>query len=105
MDRVHLAAELSPDSLRGVGVGVYQSTKHIGVLCRDSFDKRVLLLHLAFHEDLREEQDTTKCFLWIEAKVEEEQAKVIAAQARLIYRKNGLQGVPYGCSPYGVYFG
>src|SRR5439155_1594663 len=35
----------------------------------------------------------------------EEQAKVIAAQARLIYRKNGLQGVPYGFSPYVGYFG
>lgn len=105
MERAHLTADLSPENLRGVAVGVYKSTKHIGVLCRDSADNPLRFLHLAFHEDLRGEDDASKCFLWIEAKIEEEQAKVIAAQARLIYRTNELGGIPYGFSPYIGYFG
>lgn len=105
MDRAHLTTELSADNLTGVGVGVYQSTTHIGLLCRDATGTRIKFFHLAFHEDLRTEDDVSKCYLWVEAKVEEEQANIVAAQARLIYGKNHMGGIPYGFSPYGGYFG
>ena len=105
MDRAHLAGDLSIENLRGVGVGIYQNSMHIGLLCKDVSGKALRFIHLAFHEDLREEDDTSKCFQWVEAKIEEEQADVVAAQARLIYRINGAGGIPYGFSPYGGYFG
>lgn len=105
MDRAHLAAEHSPAELRIVGVGIYRSAAHIGVLCREPADKRLRFIHLAFHDDLRLEDDITKCFLWIEAKLEDEPAAVVAAQARRVYRRERRGGVPYGFSPYTGYFG
>lgn len=105
MDRAHLTAQFPLSNLRIIGVGVYQNTKHIGMLCRDSADKRLRFIHLAFHEDLRLEDDATKCFLWVEAKLEDESANVAAAQARRVYRRYSAGGVPYGFSPYGGYFG
>jgi len=105
MDRAHLAAELPPAELRIVGVGIYRSAAHIGVLCREPADKRLRFIHLAFHDDLRLEDDVTKCFLWIEAKLEDEPAAVVAAQARRVYRKYQRGGVPYGFGPYSGYFG
>lgn len=105
MDRVHLASQLSPESLRIVGIGVYEDAKHIGMLCRDSFDKKLRFIHLAFHGDLRLDDDTAKCFLWIEAKLEDELASVASAQARRIYRRYEAGGIPYGFSPYTGYFG
>src|SRR5688572_2960672 len=105
MDRVHLAADFSPTNLRIVGVGVYEDAKHIGILCRDATDKRIRFIHLAFHEDLRQEDNVSKCFLWIEAKLEDERATLVAAQARRVYRRYAAGGVPYGFSPYTGYFG
>jgi hypothetical protein len=105
MDRVHLAPQLSPESLRIVGIGIYKDAKHIGVLCRESFDKKLRFIHLAFHDDLRLDDDTAKCFLWVEAKLEDEAASVAAAQARRIYRRYQAGGIPYGFSPYTGYFG
>lgn len=105
MDRAHLTTQLPPTNLRIVGVGVYKDAKHIGMLCRDSADKRLRFIHLAFHEDLRLEDDATKCFLWIEATLEDESANVAAAQARRVYRRYSSGGVPYGFSPYTGYFG
>ena len=105
MDRAHLAADLPAENLQGVGVGVYRSTKHVGVLCRDPSDRKLRFIHLGDHEELHSEDDPSKCALWIEAKLEGEQASVVAAQARHIYRKNGLGGIPYGFSPYAGYFG
>jgi hypothetical protein len=105
MDRVHLADDLSPESLRIVGVGVYKDAKHIGILCREPTDKKLRFIHLAFHEDLRLQDDKARCFLWIEAKLEDEPAAVAAAQARRVYRRYGAGGIPYGFSPYTGYFG
>jgi hypothetical protein len=105
MDRAHLAADLSVESLKGAGVGIYKDGAHIGILCRDASGKPVRFIHLAFHEDLRSQDDISKCFLWVEAKLEDEQSAVVAAQARLIYRVHGSGGVPYGFSPYSGYFG
>jgi hypothetical protein len=65
----------------------------------------VRFLHLAQHKDLRESDNASKCVLWVEAKLEPEQADLVAAQARLIYKKNSLGGIPYGFSPYDGYFG
>lgn len=105
MKRAHLAADLPIANLEGVGVGIYKGAEHIGLLCYDASGKALRFLHLAFHEDLRESDDISKCVLWIEAKLETEQANVIAAQARLIFGKHGLGGVPYGFSPFNGYFG
>jgi hypothetical protein len=105
MDRAYLSTELSPTNLRIVGVGVYGNAKHIGMLCRGPADKRLRFIHLAFHGDLRLEDDASKCFLWVEAKLEDEPASVAAAQARRVYRRYAAGGVPYGFSPYTGYFG
>jgi hypothetical protein len=75
------------------------------MLCRDAVDKRLRFIHLAFHEDLRVENDTSKCFLWVEANLEDEPARVAAAQARRVYRRYAAGTVPYGFSPYTGYFG
>jgi hypothetical protein len=105
MDRAHLSADSQVENLQGVGVGIYKDATHIGLLCHDASGKVIRFLHLAFHEDLRESDDASKCILWVQAKLENEQAEVVAAQARLIYRVHGLGGIPYGFSPYGGYFG
>lgn len=105
MDRAHLAANYSVENLRIAGVGVYEGARHIGVLCRDSVDKRLRFIHLAFHEDLRLEDNASKCILWVEARLEDEPAAVVAAQARRVYRRFQAGGVPYGFGPYTGYFG
>lgn len=105
MNRVHLASEFSTENLNIVGVGVYKDTKHIGILCRDSSDKKLRFIHLASHLNLKVDDDVTKCYLWIETKLDEEPAAVAAAQARRVFRKYQLGGIPYGFSPYTGYFG
>jgi hypothetical protein len=105
MDRAHLAVDSTAENIQGVGIGLYKAAKHIGLLCRDAAGTKLRFLHLAFHEDLREQDDTSKCVLWVEAKLEKEQADVVAAQARLIYSVHALGGIPFGFSPYSGYFG
>lgn len=102
---MHLAIAHSAENVRIVGIGVYRDAKHIGVLCRDPPNKKLRFVHLAFHDRLVVEDDVTKCFLWVEVKLEDEAATVVAAQARRVYRRYQLRGVPYGFSPYTGYFG
>jgi len=80
-------------AIRSVG----SAQRHIGVLHREGGSDDVVLLHLAWHHDLRN-QPPGPNYLWIDMPIPAIRLRQVAAICRKVWRSN--QGdVPYAFSP------
>lgn len=71
--------------------------RHIGVLYRDGSNADVILLHLAWHHDLRNESPH-RAFLWLSPSLPQRRLRQVAAMCRKIWRSNGRATIPYAFS-------
>jgi len=74
---------------------VSPTQRHIGLLHRDS--SSVLLLHLAWHHDLRNHSPGPN-YIWISPRVPSRRLRHVAAKCRQVWRANP-DGIPYAFSP------
>lgn len=105
MEGVFTAQERSFDEIRHVGVAIAAinaEQRHIGLLHRDAESNDVLMLHLAFHRDLRNEPAKAK-YLWIDPPILAERLIHVAAWCRLIWNSN-QDDFPYAFSEPGECF-
>lgn len=97
----HKRKVLTPDqfpfeTIKYIGIAIKKTEHghHVGILYRDN---EIRLLHLAWH--LRLENDPpTRDYLWISPPIHELRAKQLAANCRLVWRRNAQNGVPYAFS-------
>jgi hypothetical protein len=96
--RVNDPRKLSFDHVNGVAVtvkSVGENQRHVGILYKSVYKKKetVLILHLAWHFDLRNEFPDFD-HLWIEPVADPERLPQVAALCRRIWQTNSL-GIPY----------
>ena len=99
MDGVFTTQERSFDEIRHVGIAIAAinaEQRHIGLLHRDPESNDVMMLHLAFHHDLRNEPAKTK-YLWIDPPILAERLIHVAAWCRLVWSAN-QDDFPYSFS-------
>lgn len=76
---------------------VRNNVRHIGVLHREMDSGDLLLLHLAWHHDLRN-QAATDAYFWVDPSVHPRRLRQVAAICRQVWRSNQRE-LPYGLSP------
>jgi hypothetical protein len=70
--------------------------RHIGVLHREDGSSEVMLLHLAWHHDLRDQLPGPN-YLWIDTPISGQRLRQVAAICRKVWRSN-QRAVPYAFS-------
>lgn len=101
MDRVYHAQQRPFDQIRGAGIALREvnpQQRHIGVLYHNSASNDVLLLHLAWHFDLRC-NPPSETYLWVDPVIHPRRLIQVAAVCRLVWRRNGRDKIPYGFCP------
>jgi len=96
MDRVYAAGSMSVSE---VGLAIKQideTQRHIGLLYKDSARGGIVLLHLAFHLDLRL-GTPTKDGLWVDPAFPEPRLRQVAAICRRVWNQNKSR-IPFGLS-------
>ena len=99
--RVHSNNQLSFNDIRHVAVAVAvvrEGQLHVGILHKEELAGEVKLAHLAWHNQLKEENDPKDCYLWIDPPIPQRRARQVAARCRQILRAN-VKGIPYAFSP------
>jgi len=101
MDRVHSVDEKPFEGVQHAAVAIRGSVggqRHLGILHRDIDSNSVLMLHLAWHHQLRNESPKP-AYLWVDPAIHPRRLAQVAAICRLIWRMNQKGGLPYGFSP------
>lgn len=102
MDRIRAVDQQSLRNVRWVGIAVGTAgpdQRHIGILYRINATELVSFLHLAWHQDLRQDEVDTG-FVWIDpAAVLTARLRQVAAICRQVWRSNQGGTIPYGFSP------
>jgi hypothetical protein len=101
MERVHCVDEKPFEDVQHVAVairGLAGAQRHLGMLHRDGDSDSVLMLHLAWHHDLKNEPPKPS-YLWVDPAVHPRRLTQVAAICRHIWRANQKGGIPYGFSP------
>ena len=101
MDRVYHVTQRPFDQIGQVGIAIREVTpqqRHVGLLYRDSTSKRVVLLHLGWHFDLRREAPL-ESDLWVDPRILPRRLTQVAAYCRLVWRANGKNSIPFGFAP------
>lgn len=78
----------------GIAINKTEHGHHIGILYRDSV---IRFLHLAWHLKL-ENDPPSNDYIWISTPIHELRAKQLAANCRLVWRRNESNGIPYAFS-------
>lgn len=104
MDRVHATADEGVSAIQFVAVAVKsvgpdRRQRHAGIFHRDPTTREVMLLHLAWHHDLRNELTESNRWLWVDPPIPSRRARNVAAKCRQIWRANEHDRIPYGFSP------
>jgi hypothetical protein len=97
--RVHNAAQRPFDEINEVAVAITATgsdQRHVGIFHKDDAG-RVMLLHLAWHFDLRN-SEPKPYYAWVELPIHSARARQVAARCRQIFRANP-RGLPYAFSP------
>ena len=100
IDRLFTLYERALSSIAHAAVAIRTvdpGQRHVGVLHRDVGSDEVLLLHLAWHHDLRN-QSPGKSYFWIDIPLPTRRLRQVAAICRKVWRSNG-RAVPYAFSP------
>jgi hypothetical protein len=99
MERVHIATEKPFSEVRFVAVAlkpIDETQRHIGLLHRGDDRHEPMMLHLAWHLDLRNEPARAD-YVWVDPTIHERRAKQVAAFCRRVWRQNG-KSIPYAFS-------
>lgn len=98
MDRVYSQTKRTIEDVSHAAIAIQSvnsTQRHVGILHRQ--EDKVLLLHLAWHHDLRNHLPG-KSHLWIELHVPQLRMRQVAAICRKVWRSN--EGIlPYALSP------
>jgi len=101
-DGIFLQSERPVSEVRAAAIAIANiaaNQRHIGILHRGSSpNSPVKFLHLAFHFDLRNEDQISAKYVWVGPKVPEARLRQVAAKCRQIHRANG-PNLPYAFSP------
>lgn len=101
MDRVHSVTEkpLADIEFVALTIGLSgENQRHIGVLHRDTASQKILMMDLAWHCCLRNDEPDAE-FLWVELGVHPKRLRQVATVIRRVWRQNAKDGIPYGFSP------
>jgi hypothetical protein len=96
VDRVFAAGELQ---IRHLAIAInepHADQRHLGMLFEDPESESMVVLHLAFHLDLKSEPPPLEG-LWVDPALPAERLEQVASIARLIWERNGC-GLPFGFS-------
>lgn len=100
MDRVHSQQERPVSEVEFAAIAIRSITptqRHIGVLhCRGD-SSPTLMLHLAWHQDVRNHEPGND-YLWIAPAIPARRLRQVAARCRQLWRAN-RRGIPYAFSP------
>ncbi len=101
MDRLFSQDSHPLTELEHAGIAVCRlrnGGRHAGVLYRSEGTSDVILLHLAWHHDLRNETPSQSYF-WLRPAVPQRRLRQVAAMCRMVWRANGNGGIPYAFDP------
>lgn len=73
-----------------------KSQRHIGILHKGTESEEVLLLHLAWHHDLRNHPPSVD-YIWIDPDIHPARARQVSAFCRMVWRQNKKR-IPYAFS-------
>jgi hypothetical protein len=101
-DRVYTVRERPFDDLQHVGIVITllrerPGQRHVGILHKDESTKEVRVLHLAWHNKLKNNLPKSS-YAWVDPPILERRARQVAAFCRRVYRANS-SGIPYAFSP------
>lgn len=100
MNRVYTAKQRSFEDIRHLAIAlkaISPNQRHIGILHQSLEAKQVLMLHLAWHHDLRNDSPSEK-YVWVDPAIPQARAKQVAAFCRKVWRQNKGK-IPYAFSP------
>ena len=100
MERVYAVEQKPFQEIRCIAVAIRSvdvDQRHIGILHKDDTSNELLILHLAWHHDLRNDPPSPR-YLWIDPPIHPARLRQVAAMCRKIWRSNGRY-VPYALSP------
>lgn len=93
--RVVKSKDISPQTVTSIGIAVYSSLTHVGLLYRVSEQQPVEILHLKWHRLLASEPPPEDCVCWIRPEIAADRADAIAAQCRRIWKCNGRNQITF----------
>jgi len=102
--RVVNSKKFSPQTVAHVGIAVYSSQTHVGLLYRVSENKSVEILHLAWHRRLKSEPPTPECVYWVRPEILADRAAAIAAFCRRVWKNNQRGQITFGLGRPSEYF-
>jgi hypothetical protein len=100
MDRIHSSEQRPFEHVSHAAIAVRSvdpQQRHLGILHRVSGSGDVMLMHLAWHCDLKN-IPPKKTYLWIDPAIPTPRLRQVAAMCRKVWRSNG-PSVPYAFSP------
>jgi len=107
LERVHKTADRAFAEVRHVALALkaidamQRQQRHIGILYETDTTGSLLMLHLAWHLDLQNDQPKSE-YIWVDPMIAPARAKQVAAFCRKVWRQNGKRvpyafGVPNDC--------
>lgn len=100
MDRVHSQWDRPVSEIQFAAIAIKSvnpSQRHIGILHRRGDSSATHMLHLAWHQDIRNNVPGND-YLWIDPVVPARRLRQVAARCRQLWRAN-RRGIPYAFSP------
>jgi hypothetical protein len=93
-DKPHHQVQFAAIAIRTISA----AQRHTGILHKESGDPGVLLLHQAWHCDLRNESPSD-AYRWVQPSLPAPRLRQVAALCRKVWRSNGSATIPFAFSP------